>query len=65
MIMNTYVFGDRLSVFFIFWYISMKHIYGRSLEAWPIVTVYSLTSHVVMDGNYKFLCYGPGHQVNA
>ena len=47
------------SVFYFVWIHQTCMLYEsiicRSLEAWPMVSVHSLTRHVLMDGNYKFL----------
>ena len=51
MSINTYVF------ILVLLDVSMKHSNDIHMEAWPMVTVYSLTSHVTMDGNYKIMCY--------
>ena len=39
--------------------IGRVYILIESLGAWSVVTVNSLTSHATLDGNYKFLDYGP------
>ena len=59
--MKAFCLWGKFFVFFLhlYLYVGRVHIFRESLGAWPVVSVNSLTSHATLDGNYKFLDYGP------